>query len=456
MQIKSKYLTSIICMLCVISICLSFIVVPAYADSNFDFVTDLLPAPTYTYRTGTVVGERDIPVTYFNNRTSASWSWAASTYNKTFRDYVFTVYSSTGVAPDRVTFKPYLEDVEHEAEFIGGSDTMFQYKVTHVTDISTITITGYFNNPYTGSFGIRDCVGILDTGVVCNPLAYKVTLFKDGRANVLSSNNTFNAPAVLVDNTVPYDTITFDTYIRNSRFELQYPSAIMLNVVSNMDDLEFGAYLAETSTVGYLSSADVVYTFSSDVVSSSSARFLKITEYATTELFSYTIIVDTENFDFGEYDFHISARSSTPGSNIYFEVVNCYMDIPVADIPWYQTFYQWLKDFFSTANQNIESYLEGINSSILNGTSTQQSQVQQDTNKLEGAGNELGQLTQDMELVKPPVEDFVVNSDAYVDPSATQMLIAPILELWNIPILVNVVLIVLTLMLISWVFFGKK
>ncbi len=93
---------------------------------------------------------------------------------------------------------------------------------------------------------------------------------------------------------------------------------------------------------------------------------------------------------------------------------------------------------------------------MINGTPSQNQQVQNDVNKLEDSSDKLNDLTDQMVVPKPSIgaEDVAVENLA--DPTDISLVNQPLTILWENPTILGMVTIIFTLILVSWVFFGKK
>lgn len=119
-----------------------------------------------------------------------------------------------------------------------------------------------------------------------------------------------------------------------------------------------------------------------------------------------------------------------------------------------------------SVNNNIDlskveilNAIADMNNSIVTGT-PEMDNIAQDSNqnlsnssdKLDSLGDQLASVT------KPNVEELEPSSPEQIvsDPNAGVILSGPITSLWDNPVIFGIVTTVLTLVLLSWVFFGKK
>lgn len=96
------------------------------------------------------------------------------------------------------------------------------------------------------------------------------------------------------------------------------------------------------------------------------------------------------------------------------------------------------------------------NNTIINGTPEQNQQINDANDKMESAGDKLGDLNDQMQVEKPDADDMDVSIDSLVPGTSILAYTQPILEFWENPTLKAMLIIVMTLVLVSWVMFGKK
>lgn len=95
---------------------------------------------------------------------------------------------------------------------------------------------------------------------------------------------------------------------------------------------------------------------------------------------------------------------------------------------------------------------------MVNGTDEQHAIVNDSVQGMQQAGSKLDGLGDQLNSVeKPDVDDMNVSADKLLGGmAATTMLTAPVLEIWKNPVALSILTVVVTIVLISWVFFGKK
>lgn len=94
---------------------------------------------------------------------------------------------------------------------------------------------------------------------------------------------------------------------------------------------------------------------------------------------------------------------------------------------------------------------------LQNGTPEQNEIVDSAVDDMNQAGDKLGELGDSMSSIeKPDTSDIKVGINDLVPETSLLAYTAPILQIWNNDTLVAMLVIVVTLVLVSWIFFGKK
>lgn len=110
----------------------------------------------------------------------------------------------------------------------------------------------------------------------------------------------------------------------------------------------------------------------------------------------------------------------------------------------------------SRESQLLGDINENINSAI-NGTPEQNQQAQNAVGGLNSSTDKLGQLGDTMASVdKPTIDSNKISAGSLVPQTSLVVLSSPFQALWENRLLLAMLTIVVTLVLVSWVFFGKK
>ena len=94
----------------------------------------------------------------------------------------------------------------------------------------------------------------------------------------------------------------------------------------------------------------------------------------------------------------------------------------------------------------------------MQGTDEMNNAAQESLDNIGSSADSLDSLGDQLAAVeKPNVDDIPVSpEDLVTDPSAGVILTGAITSLWDNPVIFGILTTVLTLVLLSWVFFGKK
>lgn len=131
------------------------------------------------------------------------------------------------------------------------------------------------------------------------------------------------------------------------------------------------------------------------------------------------------------------------GDTLRIEVVSAYVEMEVSAKFWSQF----------QAQQNGK-----LLNDMVNGTDEQHAIVNDSVQGMQQAGSKLDGLGEQLNSVEKPDVDYMdVSADKLLGGmAATTMLTAPVREIWKNPVALSILTVVVTIVLISWVFFGKK
>ena len=135
-------------LLCLLLVSMSIItsIIPAEAAEYKPLMQDLLTAKIYNvYENGVFISDSLETARYFHQVDSAGWQWEC------YEDLVFSYGYITFRAmrqPDKVTVKYYSGATPREAEFVGVTRDLYQYKVPIGTNLAMITLEAFWNTSY--------------------------------------------------------------------------------------------------------------------------------------------------------------------------------------------------------------------------------------------------------------------------------------------------------------------
>lgn len=113
------------------------------------------------------------------------------------------------------------------------------------------------------------------------------------------------------------------------------------------------------------------------------------------------------------------------------------------------------KDLLNEVNAQLAEQGKTMND-ILNGTPEQNEQISGAVGEMGSAGDKLGDLADQMQVDRPDASDMNVSINSFIPETSLLAYTAPILAFWENDSLQAMLIIVLTLVLVSWVMFGKK
>lgn len=136
------------------------------------------------------------------------------------------------------------------------------------------------------------------------------------------------------------------------------------------------------------------------------------------------------------------------------------VDAPDQQVYWWTKLFDnigsWFFNLGQWMSEGFQSVVDAI-STFVSGSPEQQQQVADAVDKMEQSSDALGQLGDQMNSVeKPAPSDMNVSPNSMIPDTALMAYTAPITYLWQNNTLVAMLTIVVTLVLVSWVFFGKK
>lgn len=131
------------------------------------------------------------------------------------------------------------------------------------------------------------------------------------------------------------------------------------------------------------------------------------------------------------------------------EVVSSVLTMNISSDYWQQWQNEQNGEMLNTINDKIDS--------AINGTPEQNDKVNSAVDEMNQASDKLGALGDSMSSVEKPLADNIkTDISNFVDPVSWNVLTAPFHKLWENDTLLAMISVVVTLVIVSWVFFGKK
>lgn len=239
-------------------------------------------------------------------------------------------------------------------------------------------------------------------------------------------------------------------YIQEGHFlDLQYiPSGASLNIklVTQLGGRNFASQFADLF-IAYVDSTGKVI-----------SHFIESTSLDVYQMGREGIeLIATGSYSFDSVPadakgFYYLIRCST---GLYADSV-----IPVVTVTSSLVFNYSEQNYNIKQNQIIRDKVSNIDKQLgdlITGTPEQNEAVDGAVDKMQQAGDDLKDLGSSMSTVdKPDPGDINVSIDQFVSPGTMLAYTQPFLSLWENPTLLSMLIIVLTLVLVSWVMFGKK
>lgn len=113
------------------------------------------------------------------------------------------------------------------------------------------------------------------------------------------------------------------------------------------------------------------------------------------------------------------------------------------------------KELLDEVNQQLAEQGKTMDE-ILNGTPEQNEQISGAVGEMGSAGDKLGDLSDQMQVEHPDASNMNVSINSFIPETSLLAYTGPILAFWENDSLQAMLIIVLTLVLVSWVMFGKK
>lgn len=152
----------------------------------------------------------------------------------------------------------------------------------------------------------------------------------------------------------------------------------------------------------------------------------------------------------------VNRGSSEVLFTLYVENVSLVMDISTGY--WEQWLAEQNGEMIDGLGDRLEGAISDSTNQIVNGTPEQNQIANESNNEMSAAAGKLDNLGDQLNSVeKPNADSMNVSADKLLGGmAATSMLTAPVLEIWKNPVALSILTVVVTIVLISWVFFGKK
>ena len=166
-------------------------------------------------------------------------------------------------------------------------------------------------------------------------------------------------------------------------------------------------------------------------------------------------------FEFAQYEYLLPPE--TVGFVPYCCVDDLYMDVTEIELIYSDFGFNYSMSslqYEALSNQLLQDTMDSVENALgdmVNGTPEQNQQAEQAVGGLNQAGDKLESLGDSMASVeKPNVDGIKADLGSFVNPNDFVVLTAPFHKLWENDTLLSILTVVVTLVIVSWVFFGKK
>lgn len=176
-----------------------------------------------------------------------------------------------------------------------------------------------------------------------------------------------------------------------------------------------------------------------------------ITESSLAGKYTCEFVIQSNSYNAVGFVPLIQFDNFIPLTDSYFkiEIVSAVLDMQISSDYWQQ----WQNEQNGEMLNALNDKLDGA----INGTPEQNQQAQEAVGALNDSTDKLGELGDTLSSVdKPTINSSQISAGSLVPETSLVVLSAPFQALWENEILLAILTIVVTLVLVSWVFFGKK
>lgn len=370
----------IISLISCVMVLISCLILPAAATdtgvegvSNRDSLIDLLVDYQYKfYLNGTYKYALESPSIYANSATKAEFYWVADRVKTSG----FLVGIRMSKKPSSVSFTPYDGATSKAMNFVNSVGDIYFYSSDYSGNFYGITLSAEFSTAYTGNFElvyayskVNDCFDINTVGLFIYDL-------DQSSSNVITRNTVFSGSV-----TIPKSYSFSDSGLDYKALEVMINISPDPNELLVADSVSF--LISTTGPIHEDTLAGILY----DANGSNLKTVLPVTvdnglgatgptlggSYFTYNI--YLITIDTSGVDLSDsilrLKFETEVRLAAPSSYTaaYLAINSITAKIPVHSVPWYQRFFYWIKDEFTSlketiSNNSITNDLDDLNDSV--------------------------------------------------------------------------------------------
>ena len=459
-----------IIILVVVSLTASFIALPASAAVEGDQFVDILPAASYTRVVNYNAGQEFTkPFAFCDNASRVTYTWDATVYDEKFTGFYITV--TAAVKPDVVQIKQGSTIGPHECTYLGGSGNIFQYYVPNEYNINEFTVLIYYWSPVSCNVGILSVRGVRNSTVPINTCSYMFRTSFVNEAGVMENAIRDRGSNV----SLPVDCFwgTDDLFggdlflwVGPKHYTFQDVDSITFILHSSGPLLDYvGASIVDDNDeVVAILPDELLYTQKVELVN----------YWDKWPYYTYEVTIDLSEVKFSGYWIQLAvaldpASYRDNGEQIGISCTSIFMTLPDFDTPWYQVFWNWLTDrlgnlqaltssAIASAGNRIVTFMDLAKDAIvhaINGDRDDMAAAGEFEDSVSDQASELDQMNQAMQVEKPDPGSISADVNALV-PGGVAPAGNVLAVVTNNSTVSTMLLLVVTIALVGYVFFGKK
>lgn len=357
----------IISLISCVMVLISALILPAAATdtgtegvSNQDSLIDLLVDYQYKfYLNGTYKYSLESPIIYANSATKAEFYWIADRV----KTNGFFVGIRMSKAPTSVSFTPYDGATSKSMNFVNSVGDIYFYSSDYSGNFYGITLSAEFSTAYTGNFEIVYAYSQINDSFAFEKAGVFIYDFDQSTAGSITSSTVYSGSVNLPfsysfnESNLEYSALMVMINISPSPNELLVADSISFLISASgpihEDTLSGIVYDDDGSTLKTVLPTSIDHGFGSATSTLGNSKYTHNV---------YLITVDTTGVDLRDsiirLKFETEVRLATSSyTSAYLAINGIYCKIPVHTVPWYQRFFYWIQDEFTSLKETIQSAL---------------------------------------------------------------------------------------------------
>lgn len=445
-----------IILLVVVSLTAAFLALPASAAVEGDQFVDVLPSPSYTRVINDGPSQEFSKpygwVSSSSSVSSASFTWDATVYDLKFTGYYITVTSD--VQPSSLQFRYYKSHSLVDCTFLGKSGNLYQYYVSSGgSNLGQCSVVFNFATPgqivFGTNVGVLAVRGVRKSTVSINQCSYMFRTSYVNEAGILETAVRDRGSGV----SLPVDCFwgTDDLFsgdlflwVGPKHYTFQDVDSITFILHSSGPLLDYvGASIVDNND-------EVVAALSDELLYTQKVELVNY--WDQWPYYAYEVTIDLSEVQFSGYWIQLAvsldpASYRENGEQIGISCTSIFMTLPDIDTPWYQVFWNWLSKHTTNLTNKIISAIKGDKSD--------QSAADNFNDQVSQQATELEQMNQAMQVEKPDPGSISADVNALI-PGGVAPAGNVLAVVTNNSTVSTMLLLVVTIALVGYVFFGKK